>query len=112
VSDNDTSHFAGIIKNRERNGWKDDSSDDCQKTCTDVTDVTRCGSSFYTYGRSGDRKSSVADSWQPCTTDNRWGWRWAKTTTTSLEELVIEVWWRCHVQKDYQQCSSVEYTAC
>jgi len=30
-SDNDTSHFIGTTESRERNGWKDESSDDCRQ---------------------------------------------------------------------------------
>ena len=60
-------------------------------------DVT---SQFVPDTSSSDRKSLVADSRQPCTTNDQWWWwRWAKTTS-SVEvrrpvKLISELWWRC-----------------
>jgi len=60
-----TRHFTGTAERWERIGWKDESADDCHKTCRDGADVVF-------FSRHGEW-SSVADSRQTCTTDDqRW----------------------------------------
>ena len=84
------SHFASTTESRERNDWKDESSDDCRKlagTLQTWRDVTWRGSSFQTNAvATGEALSSTVDIhvgrwgrqcwsdytlWQQCTTSAR-----------------------------------------
>ena len=63
-----------------------------QETSRDDVDVTLRGSSSQTRVR-GNRKSSVADSRQPCTTDDQWWWWWWCWAKTTLSVEVRFFWW-------------------
>jgi len=94
VSNKNRHHLTGTTESWERKNWKDEPFRRLQKTRKDGADVTWRGSSFQTWGRenSGDWKSSVADSRQPCTTDDQW---WYHEILLSTEEHCYQ--FRCEL---------------
>jgi len=74
TSDNDQNHFTGTRESQKRA---------VEKISLQTTARTSCGA--VACSRHG--KSLVADSRQPCATDDQWRWwRWAKTTSNRGSE--------------------------